>query len=794
MMCDWLSTLPESIVQEQIDQERLQVYKGHANLEQNTYKAERNAYASSSIYGVTCIQELLPAVVAAIEGMHSRIHERKNGRYFKEIHEYLGDIEPLIAAGITCKIVFDKVFSTKDDDDNLTTNVYDAVGTAIMQECQMRYYQRKAPGLLHVLKKNYWHAACGTQQKLTNVQIMMNRADICWQRWSRDVRVRLGSILVDAVLTSSGWFEDLVISTNGKRNSYLVPSALFCDIKDKVLAQAHLFSAEQWVMLVPPRPWTETTDGGYILDEVMRGHDMVRRGNRCCIQGEKPIAFLNKIQEVAYRLNPFVVEVAELMYEKGYRIGKFIPHTSTEPLPNKPVDIDTNADARKQYCRDAAQVHNRNRELVSKAVRTRLTMDAVSKFKDKDRYYIPWSFDYRGRVYPIPSLLTPHDTDFGKSLIQFADGAYMTPEAEEWLAFQVATQYGLDKKPIKERLEWVHNNFTLISAVATDPVGNMGLWVEADEPWQFLAACDEYYHCCIECDRQFTHIPVSTDATCSGMQILAGLARDKSTASLVNVLPSEAPQDAYKAVAAAAQPNIPERWREHVDRGVAKRLVMTIPYNAKFKSNWRYVNEALNDKKEDGGKELGVPKEDITAITHALRDAVFKLFPGPTNVMKWIEKEVGRYLKTGATDVVWTTPSGFIVTQRMMKPETMRMKTQLMGEIKQTTIAIGDSDTVNVSKHKAATSPNLIHSLDASLLHLSAIRFNAPIALIHDSVLCRATDMSVLSVIVRETYIHLFAEHDYLRDWALSVGAESEPPIIGDLEPESVIESTYFFC
>ena len=110
------------------------------------------------------------------------------------------------------------------------------------------------------------------------------------------------------------------------------------------------------------------------------------------------------------------------------------------------------------------------------------------------------------------------------------------------------------------------------------------------------------------------------------------------------------------------------------------------------------------------------------------------------------------------------------------------------------TVATGDSDKVDLPHHKNATAPNLIHSLDASLLCLSVLRFDAPIALIHDSVLCRATDMSILSTLVRETYMHLFAEHDYLKDFAQQIGAETEPPIIGDLEPSSVIESTYFFC
>ena len=80
-------------------------------------------------------------------------------------------------------------------------------------------------------------------------------------------------------------------------------------------------------------------------------------------------------------------------------------------------------------------------------------MEAVNRFKDIDKFYIPWSFDYRGRAYPIPSFLTPQDTDFGKSLLMFAEGSYMTPEAEEWLAFSAATTYGLDKAPMSERLE-----------------------------------------------------------------------------------------------------------------------------------------------------------------------------------------------------------------------------------------------------------------------------------------------------------------------------------------------------
>ena len=128
-----------------------------------------------------------------------------------------------------------------------------------------------------------------------------------------------------------------------------------------------------------------------------------------------------------------------------------------------------------------------------------------------------------------------------------------------------------------------------------------------------------------------------------------------------------------------------------------------------------------------------------------------------------------------------------------MKKQVERLQLQLLGKC-ELYVATDDKDEVDKSRHKAATAPNLIHSLDASLLCLSVMRFDQPIALIHDSVLCRATDMDELSKIVREVYLYLFAEHDYLNNFAAQIGAETKPPIIGDLEASKVIDSKYFFC
>ena len=773
-------------IDEQIQLERDAIAQGLKKLHKNTRDLEGKEYASATVYGAASIDTLLPLVVARIEATTNRLRKGQAGAAFKEIQQYLSDVEPLVAAALAVKITFDKVFSYKEKS-NQAINVCDSIGTAVEQECQMRHYEKHAPGLLKVLKDNYWHRSIGTQQKVVVIRTLMNRYNVKqWDCWGRNKRIQLGGWLLDCIMQSSGWFDKDMQREGRKTIQYVIPTPEFLEIKDAVMRDAELFSPLAWPMLIEPNDWSNDRCGGYILNEVMRGHDMVRRGNPTRIQGDKPLEFLNRIQKVAYRLNPFIVGVAEELDRLERAVGKFLPIIHHE-LPPKPVDIEENEDSRQAYRRACAEVHNLQKQEFKKSCRTRMTMEAVARFKERDKFYIPWSFDYRGRAYPIPAFLTPQDTDFGKSLLMFAEGSYMTPEAEDWLAFQVATTYGLDKAPMAERLEWVKNNTHLISCVASDPILHIHEWEAADEPWQFLAACDEYYHCVLKCDRHFTRAMIATDATCSGLQILAGLARDKNTAKLVNVLPSDRPQDAYKVVAQTAAPYVPKSIQPYMDRKTVKRVVMTVPYNAKPFSNRGYIRDALKEK----GVEID--KDDLTKTVVAVRNAMDEVVPGPMAVMSWIESEVAKAIDRGEKELTWTTPSGFVVTQKLMKKETIKVELQLMGRCV-LKVAVSDDDKVDKQHHKNATAPNLIHSLDASLLHFSALRFDAPIALIHDSVLCRATDMSSLSAIVRETYMHLFAEHDYLRDFAHQIGAETEPPIIGDLEPESVIESTYFFC
>ena len=762
---------------------------GRQRLHDSMKKLEEKSYASASVYGVSSIREALPYLITKIEETKFKLKTGQAGKFYKDIALYLDDLEPLAIATIMLKVTFDRVFSTQRGA-NLVTPTLVALGSALESECKFRWYKKEHPALMHYISSKYFHNACGTKQKEIIASQKFGQRDIKWQPWNIKAKTSIGRWGLMNVMETTQWFTVNKRKTHRKRYEYrVIPTDLFNQRRAELIKSAELFAGIPWPMLVIPDDWgyDETGAiiyGGYLTNSMMKGHDLTRKGNPTIIHGEAPMNFLNKLQRVKYCVNQHVLHIADKMRLRGRIIGKFIPISPTTKLP-RPVDADENQESNLAWRRAMAEAHNADRINFKRSVRTRTQLEAAEKFKD-DVFYLCWSFDYRGRAYPIPAFLTPQDTDFGKALLRFADESSVTDEAELWLSFQVATTYGLDKETLEDRHQWVSNNTDLITKVATDPEVYLHLWEEVDEPWQFMAACHEYYHCCIAKDKKTTGLMVAVDATCSGLQILAGLARDKSTAELVNVVPSSKPSDAYKAVAEKAKEFLPPYMHRWMNRSVCKRTVMTIPYNATKDSSRKYIREALL---EEG---IDPTKDELTQVVNAVYNSMDDIVPGPMQVMRWIKKHVGLYIRSGAKEVEWVTPSGFIVNQRRDDIETERMELQLLGR---TSIRLPTGKSKpSPTKHKSSTAPNYIHSFDASILHRSFTQFDEPFTVIHDSVLCRAGDMGTLNRLVRETYTNIFSEECWLSKFAETINASEPPPIVGTLDPKVVSNSTYFFC
>ena len=183
----------------------------------------------------------------------------------------------------------------------------------------------------------------------------------------------------------------------------------------------------------------------------------------------------------------------------------------------------------------------------------------------------------------------------------------------------------------------------------------------------------------LKCDRTHTGLPIAVDATCSGLQILAGLARDKSTATLVNVVPGDKPADAYKAVAEAMIPllDAEDKWLgEYIDRTITKRSVMTIPYNATEDSSSKYIRKAL-DKEHD----IKIDGKTGYRLAKCLREAMSIVAPGPLEVMKWIKEEMAQSYYERMWCHSMADTSGFVVNQKRNEYKSQILNLKVIGSL-----------------------------------------------------------------------------------------------------------------
>jgi DNA-directed RNA polymerase len=460
-------------------------------------------------------------------------------------------------------------------------------------------------------------------------------------------------------------------ATRARKTSltYLVYHQEFLEAKEALLEQAEALAACMWPMLCEPNDWTTAHKGGYLTNDLRRLTKLIRTrvlGEGLLLPDSKALVMLNLLQKVPYRINDRVLQLANFCMERRLVVGKFRAEEPTPPPP-KPEPWETASEEDKvSYRRMRTEIEDRNSALAQKNYRTTEALYVANKYKG-ETFWIPWSFDFRGRVYPIPTSLSPQGTDFDKSLIYFEEEG---PVNEWWLAFQVATTYGLDKAPMNERIEWVNKNHEFLSHLATDPEGTISEWSTVEEPWCFIASVLEYYQCVITKTKKTSGLPVSVDATCSGLQHLSALALDRTAAEMVNVVPTDKPSDGYRIVAEKAKEILPEHLHQHITRKVTKRTVMTTPYGVTLNSARDYIRQEL--------KGIELEKGELQMIVKAIYQyGVRQVFDGPCRSMEFIQKVAGERIKSGATSIDWVTPSGFPVHQEYRCNEVERVRTKI---------------------------------------------------------------------------------------------------------------------
>ena len=602
---------------------------------------------------------------------------------------------------------------------------------------------------------------------------------------------KVGSWFITLAITQfPEWFAVENIQDEGEKYAitYVVGGEQLID-KVQVVADATIAKAFIKMPSVEPCPaWTTNTDGGFELNGKALKLPLMLKTTEGKVGDAGTLAtqMVNNAQSVAWKVNSKVVEVANALVADGISLGKLI-------VPN-----DSMTTIQKM-------------EAVSKGGAMVASLNAANMLVTHEAVYMPHCVDWRGRVYQYNNLLNVQSTDFGKALLLFAQGATVTPVAATNLAAHLANVFGnkKDKLPKAEKVSWVKGQHKLITKVATNPVAyamalaNGSEKETPDDPWQFIAACIEYHACVIAKTSTTTTLPVAVDATCSGIQIISAMMMDEVGAGFVNLLPSKLPQDIYQHCADIAPDylkQVNEKFEQSKQlkpsqlkalakvlkgkyaRKLAKVVVMTVPYNAQAKTQ---LADML-DKAEELGVELSWWEGFVLVL--ALREALFASV-GALKVMQQIGNQMKSISKANEqATFTWTSPSGVKVVQQKVQGQMERV--QVAG--KDVALRVNKAEC-DPSGHMTATCPNLVHSLDAALLHLTFAECSVPFGLIHDSVLALATDIDDVVVSLKQTFINMFSE-DVLGMFAKEVGIDlTKLQAKGNLDLSKVMDSEYFF-
>ena len=314
------------------------------------------------------------------------------------------------------------------------------------------------------------------------------------------------------------------------------------------------------------------------------------------------------LEMISPEKQPIIFDCVNKAQHVGWRINKFVYELHLWALRNKATAFRDIWDTVSPEAR------------ATKMRETKAIGEIAKKFLEKTFYHL-YYYDFRGRKYPATAYLHEQGSDISKGLLLMNDKKEIGEDGYFWLLVTIASTWAgdsgredkakTDKIPLKERAEWTLDNEEIILSYAKDPKVNQG-WMEADKPWQFIAACHEllelrtwqYENQNVNYVRYPGVSPWEVydyesslvsyiDGSNNGSQHLSALTKDEITAPHVNLVPLPMPGDLYK----------------YVSDDVWKRLDDVVSHYTKDEKLTcdRLIDNLIEYKKEIGAAE---PKSD----------------------------------------------------------------------------------------------------------------------------------------------------------------------------------------
>lgn len=707
-----------------------------------------------------------------------------------------------------------------------------------------------------------------------------------WEEWDRPTSVKVGGKMLQAVFEATDLFENEYIKDDINENEQV-------KIRLTEKAQTQLTSLNNFLdkqtpqfgpMFNTPYPWGVDSFGPYdnvsIANQVPPVKHMGEAQEKAVMEAMKDgslddaLEALNTLQEVPYAVNGYVVDAVKWVMENnlGEKVNSFPSLEKTPEIPNIPRAKFSkwSVQDRMDYGREQLNVQKSNREVDANLLGIKRNLDEAENIQQAANegvvgFYLPHQWDYRGRVYHT-SEFGHHNTDYLRAMFEFANKSEITNDNVAFLTLQLANTYGngVDKETLEFRQQWTIENEDKILACGAnfaDPDA-FEWWSSADDPFQFLAACRVWHEASEHGEGYMTGLPISLDATQSGIQVYGAMCRSQEDGEKVNLTDNKKPGDLYTAVMVEAnrlinldiidleyldhepvdendEDEMKERlklkharqWLAHgLTRKTVKRNAMTWAYSSR---RYGFADQLRTDLMEPLSKK--VRKKQLKEHPFGADSGY-----GASWYMAGVNETAIRLTVTSAADgmdffqdivqlcndahihLTYTTPLGFpvhqfyrdlekawvvvkdqkcencgtkyekndlviedgeednektwvcqsckaqnkavgkiqIVTERIDMPSWDRKakKTKTL----QASLRVYSDDVAN-SKSKRAVAPNIIHSLDATILMKTVMLMREAgvrdIMTVHDSFSTTIGNVASMSVSVRQAFYWLFDNH-----------------------------------
>lgn len=759
--------------------------------------------ASATPPGAKLVSESAGAIVRAIKAHRADYNKAKANTHLSRLFQLVDEFGLERAAGFASVFLVNHLAEVELSRTSLG-KVRSTLAAQILKEREFMAVDEHLP---HMMRWNEHFLETGGAK---SASILLGRL---WKRldedrkpgWDKKDALLLSSHLLKAAEIEAGLVESY--PSKAKNKKHPTPHLRLAESVREWLTDA-LSTVEQLVparLPVPHRPvdWSAEGGGGYLPGMAPQLPFVTGRGGHMRRLEEMRhypavVDAVNIIQSTPWSLNAPVLEAVRYAVSQGWNdVG--LPSSPGEP----PTPPDTPFDAKDRgwrYFLGRKRRHGEQRhaEFLGRARLARMLSTArLLERIEEGRFYFVHQLDWRGRCYAVGANLNPQGPDYQRASLTFAEGKELGAEGFRHLLYQAANTYGngIDKLSIEERCRWGDANIKRIRMVGADFRDDSEFWRDADEPFQFLAACIEI-HRALEnpggVHSYVSHLPVAFDGSANGLQCLSLAMRDPVGAKATNCSPTPEPSDIYAAVSGAFSELVEEgatgegdkaKWCRQfsafvkkyvskdgvVPRGWSKKTTMCVPYSATLYT----IQEDLSDKYHSIVRDLDLPegqrpfpdKDTYAALVEMaklMRLAVGRVVVRAFEVMDWLQK-VSRVANENSVHLEWTTVMGFPVRQNYLKALEKEFRYKTLGG-KTAKVKVLEDNLKEIHKRRSVNGivPNFTHSCDGAAMQLSALYCNDSgadsLSMIHDSFATHAGDAEILSASLRLAYRDVFSQ------------------------------------